>query len=125
MSDGTRIQRAYVHIRSYGKAAAPLSAILAVAATLAACGAAPHKVVAVHTPRAATSTTIHSVRGAHNPRTTTTDTAASTTTSAAIAPTTTTAVPVSACAAGELTMTAHPQLPSYNWNDTMQVVVQL
>ena len=48
----------------------------------------------------------------------------STSTSRTVTPTTATST-LLACSASELTMTATPQSPSYNWGDTMQVVIEL
>jgi hypothetical protein len=106
-------------VRNFGKAAALALSLLAVAATMATCGSTPLKGVAVHLPKATTSTTIDSAGVPPPSRKTTLPTDTST----SIATATTATVPD--CVASDLTMTARPQLSSYSWNETMNVIVEV
>jgi hypothetical protein len=108
-----------------GKAAALAFSLLAVATSLAACGSTPLKGVAVRLPKATTSTTIDSVGVPPPSRKTTLPT--ETSTSSAIVPTATmaTTATVPDCVASDLTMTARPQLSSYGWKETMNVIVEV
>jgi hypothetical protein len=67
---------------------------------------------------------MHSAKVAPTSRTTSPDTH-NASPSTPIAPTSTTTASVPGCVASELTMAARPQATSYDWNETLEVTVQL